>query len=174
VSNHRDRQAGQDRRMRPPPRPERPENGDAPWRVLGMSARLDLLLARYPGARTFRFGDSPALCESLLALVRTGKKTATCGAAADYAAGEPLPVVGRHDIALAWDGRPALVILTTEVTRRRFCDVDEAFALAEGENATLAGWRADHRRFFERNGGWHPEMALICERFRLVEDLGGA
>ena len=127
--------------------------------------------ARYPGAATFRFGDGPALCAELLRLVRSGAKTATCGALRDYDAGEPLPVVGRRDIALNWDGTPALVIETVEVTRRPFDAVPEEFALAEGEG-TFAEWREGHVRYFERNGGWSPDMELVCERFRLVEDLG--
>jgi uncharacterized protein YhfF len=117
---------------------------------------------------TFTFGDNPALCAHLIALVRSGRKTATCGALRDFTAGgEAMPVVGRQDIALNWDGTPALVIETI----RRFCDVDADFALAEGENDSLAGWQADHRAFFERNGGWSPEMELVCERFRMVRDL---
>ena len=83
-----------------------------------------------------------------------------------------MPVVGRRDIALDWDGAPALVIETRAVEVRRFCDVGEDFALAEGENDTLEGWRAGHRGFFERNGGFDPQMELVCERFRLIEDLG--
>lgn len=130
------------------------------------------LRARYPGAETFAFGDSRALCDRLLVLVREGKKRATCGALRDFTDGvEPLPVPGRRDIALDWDGFPALVIETAEVTIRRFCDVDADFALAEGEDATLAGWQAGHRAYFERNGGWTPEIELVCERFRLIEDL---
>ena len=129
------------------------------------------ILERYPGAQTFRFGDGPDLSAHLLGLVRAGVKTATCGALRDVEAGEPLPVVGRRDIALAWDGRPALVIETMEVTQRRFCDVDAGFALAEGEDDTLAGWQAGHRAYFSRNGGFDPEMMLVCERFTLIEDL---
>lgn len=133
---------------------------------------LDAVKARYPGAETFRFGDNPDLCARLIALVRSGKKTATCGALEDYETGdEVLPVHGRRDIALNWDGTPALVIETLEVSVIRFCDVTEDFALAEGENEDLAGWQRDHRRYFERNGVFHPEMDLVCERFRLVEDL---
>ncbi|QEW21354.1 ASCH domain protein [Marinibacterium anthonyi] len=133
---------------------------------------LDAVLARYPGAQTFRFGDGPRLCDALIALVRAGTKTATCGAATIYDADpQALPVVGRKDIALTWDGRPALVIETLHVERRRFCDMDEDFALAEGENDTLDGWRRDHRAYFERNGGFSDGMELVCERFRLVEDL---
>ncbi len=133
----------------------------------------DSLQQEYPGAVCFNFGDSEALCQRLIALARCGKKTATCGALSAYESeGEPLPQVGRTDIALNWDGSPALVIRTTEVTRRRFCDVDESFALAEGENETLQGWRSDHQAFFERNGGFTPEMMLVCERFELVEAIG--
>ena len=79
---------------------------------------------------------------------------------------------GRQDICLNWDGTPALVIETVDVTECRFRDVDEDFALAEGENDSRDGWAEDHRRFFERTGGWDPDMTLICERFRLVEDFG--
>ena len=83
-------------------------------------------------------------------------------------------MVGRRDISLNWDGTPAVVIETVSVTEKRFCDMDAEFALAEGENETLEGWRQDHRAYFERNGGWDLEMMLICERFRVVEDLADA
>jgi uncharacterized protein YhfF len=63
-----------------------------------------------------------------------------------------------------------LLIESLEVTQRRFCDVDESFALAEGENDDLEGWRRDHQEFFERNGGFDPKMTLVCERFRLVHN----
>ena len=131
---------------------------------------LDETRRRSPGSAAFRFGDGADLCEQLLSLVRSGAKTATCGAARDFGDGEPVPEVGRRDIALNWDGTPALVIETTEVTRRRFDEVPGDFALAEGEG-TFAEWREGHIRYFERNGGWSPDMELVCERFRLVEDL---
>ncbi|MEM9125046.1 MAG: ASCH domain-containing protein [Pseudomonadota bacterium] len=137
-----------------------------------MSVSLREIMARYPEAQTFKFGDNRKLCDELLELVRKGQKTATCDALRNYPEGSPdAPVVGRRDIALDWDDRPALVIETVEVSTCRYCDVTEDFALAEGENTTLEGWRKDHRRYFERNGGFDPEMELICERFRLVEDL---
>lgn len=122
------------------------------------------------GAVGFKFGDSRALCERLLALVRSGAKTASCGALRDFEAGEPMPQVGRRDIAQDWDGKPALVIETTEVTVQRFCDVPEDFALAEGEG-DFDDWRQGHIAYFSRNGGYDPEMLLVCERFRLVEVL---
>ena len=137
-----------------------------------MSSTLEDVKTRYPGAQTFKFGDSATMSAELLALVRAGVKTATCGALRDYPEGSAdMPVKGRRDIALEWDDRPALVIETVEVSICRYCDVSEDFALAEGENETLEGWREDHRRYFERNGGFDPEMELVCERFHMVEDL---
>ena len=133
---------------------------------------LETLFKRYPNAVTFTFGDGPELCHRLLSLVRAGKNTATCGAAVDFENGvEPMPVVGRCDIALAWDGTPALVIKTKSVTKIRYCDVTEEMALRECENETLAGWQRDHKDYFTRNGGFDPEMELIFEDFDLVEDL---
>ncbi|MEM5583735.1 ASCH domain-containing protein [Roseibium sp. AS2] len=133
---------------------------------------IDDLKQKYPGAETFKFGDSRELSDQLIALVRSGTKTATCGALRDFQdGGDAMPVAGRRDIALNWDGSPALVIETLEVTVTRYCDVTEDFARAEGENEDLAGWRRDHQAFFARNGGFDPVMELVCERFRIVEDL---
>lgn len=119
---------------------------------------------------SFKFGDSRELCDRLTALVRMGAKTATCGARRDFEAGEAMPAVGRRDMVLDWDGKPALLIETTEVTLRRFRDVPEDFALAEGEG-DFNDWRQGHIDFFTRNGGFDPDMELVCERFRLVEVL---
>ncbi len=128
------------------------------------------IIARYPGGETFKFGDSGALSAELLALVISGAKTATCEAARHFdEGGDALPVVGRRDIALHWDGQPAVVIETVEVTRARFCNVPDDFALAEGENDSLAGWRRDHQAYFERTGGFDADMELICERFKVIE-----
>jgi len=131
------------------------------------------LKKQYPHAETFKFGDSAEMCEELLELVRSGRKRATCGAMRDFQAGvEAMPEVGRQDISLNWDGTPALVIETVSVTQMRYCDVTEDFALAEGENDSLQGWRADHKAYFTRNGGFDPEMMLVCERFEVVEVFG--
>ncbi len=128
--------------------------------------------AKYPDAACFKFGDSRQLCDALLALVRAGKKQATCAALRDYrSGGEQMPEVGRQDIALDWDGNPSLVIETTKLTITTFRDVDETFALQEGENVDLAGWQGDHRDYFERNGGFDADMELVCEYFQLVEDF---
>lgn len=118
----------------------------------------------------FKFGDLRELCDRLLDLVRSGAKTASCGALRDFEAGEAMPEVGRRDLALDWDGKPALLIETVEVTILRFRDVPEDFALAEGEG-DFEEWKRGHIAYFTRNGGYDPDMLLVCERFRLIEVL---
>ncbi len=129
---------------------------------------------RYPGAGTFRFGDNKALCQRLIALVRAGKKTATCGALRDFE-DDPasMPKVGRCDIAANWGGSPAVVIRTLAVRHVRFCDVTWDLARLEGEDTDLAGWQASHRAYFARNGGFDAKMMLVFETFEMVEDLDG-
>ena len=136
-----------------------------------MPVTLEEALARYPGAQTFRFGDSPALTEELLALVRSGRKRATCSALAEIEAGAAAPQIGRCDIALDGAGHPALVIETLRLVETRFCDLPEELALMEGEDDSLESWRAQHRRYYERAGIFAPDMPLIWEEFRVIEDF---
>lgn len=125
----------------------------------------------YANAVQFSFGDSPALADELLALVLAGKKTATCGAVRDYGVGkEAMPEVGRRDVVLDGAGKPAAAIETISLEVRRFGDVPEDFALAEGEG-DFAAWRSGHIAYFERNGGWSEDLELVCERFKLIEEL---
>ena len=133
-----------------------------------MVVTVDELKVRFPGAETFRFGDSAELSALLLGLVRAGKKRATCSHQGQESA---LPEIGRRDIALEWDGTPALVIETVELREVQFCDMTEEMALMEGENDSLAGWRKDHQRYYERHGIFDPQMTLIWERFEVLEDL---
>jgi len=114
------------------------------------------------------FGDTPDLADELLALVLSGRKTATCC----HVGFEPKPVLGERSVVLDGRGVPTCVIETTEVTIRRFDEVDEAFAYEEGEGErTLASWRRDHETYFSRNGVFAEDMLLHCERFRVVAVL---
>ena len=135
-------------------------------------ASIRKIRGSHPDAEIFTFGDGPALCDRLNDLVVSGAKTATCGALRDFGpTGEAMPRVGRHDIATDWSGKPVALIRTVSVETKRFDQVTWDFAQKEGENDDLAGWRADHRAFFERNGGFDPQMDLVCETFELVRDL---
>ncbi|MEM1302850.1 MAG: ASCH domain-containing protein, partial [Pseudomonadota bacterium] len=84
---------------------------------------LQDLIDANPDADTFRFGDSEALCNEILALVRSGRKTATCEAMEVYEGDDVMPRVGRRDIALNWDGTPAVMLETVEVTQRKFSEM---------------------------------------------------
>jgi len=126
--------------------------------------------ARYGAAERFAFGDSEALCARLLGLVRAGPKRATCWPVDQT----PPPAPGTLSIATDWHGSPELLLRTSEIRQVRFIDMPEAWALLEGENQTLAGWRADHAAFFRRAGVFDPLMPLWWERFEVVEDFAEA
>lgn len=136
-----------------------------------MTQTLQEIIDANPEAETFRFGDSPELCAEILALVRSGAKTATCEAAFAYGkGGDEWPEVGRRDIALNWDGTPAVMLETVEVTTRRFTDMDAEFVSAQGEFRDLEHWRLGYEAYFKRAGGFSEDMKLMCERFKLIED----
>jgi uncharacterized protein YhfF len=121
---------------------------------------------KYSGLRSFAFGDSPRLADELLVLVLKGIKTATCSTEDEPNTSTP----GERWIVLDGSGMPRCVIESTEVTYRRYGEVDAAFAHDEGEgDRSLAYWRQAHRNYFSRLGRFSEDMMLMCERFRLVE-----
>lgn len=124
----------------------------------------------YADCHRFRFGDNATLSDALIDLVLAGTKTGTCWPLRD-ADTEPMVTVGERVVYTDWHGMPRCVVEYTRVETVAFDAVGAPFALSEGENDSLAGWQADHRRYFERNGGWSPDMALVCESFRVVEVL---
>jgi uncharacterized protein YhfF len=123
------------------------------------------------GLDAHMFGDGPELADALLALILEGKKTATCWSAAEGLKGSE---VGKSWAVKDGAGVVRCVLETTELAQRRFDEVDPAFAFEEGEDdGSLASWRAAHQSYFTRNGGFAPDMLLNCERFRVVEIIGG-
>lgn len=121
----------------------------------------------------YSLGDSPELAEELLALVLSGKKTASCDALLLMEKDNiPMPKAGDIYVFLDSEQRPAVVVETVDVTIRRFDEVDEDFARAEGEgDLSHDFWREGHQAYFERNGVFSPDMQLVCERYRLREVL---
>ena len=123
---------------------------------------------QYRSLRSFAFGDGPELADELLGLVMKGIKTATCSTEDEPNTSTP----GERWIVLDGRGEARCVIETTEVTYRRYNEVDSAFASDEGEgDRSLAYWRQAHRNYFGRQGKFSEDMMLMCERFRLVEVL---
>jgi uncharacterized protein YhfF len=126
-------------------------------------------LTDWRSLESFAFGDSPEMADALLRFVLAGAKTATCWSIAD---GQQTHV-GKRMVVKDGAGRPRAVIETLSLEQTPFDQVPWSFASAEGEgDETLEDWRAGHRAYFTRNGGFAPDMMLWCERFRLIEVLG--
>ncbi|MEQ8480419.1 MAG: ASCH domain-containing protein [Hoeflea sp.] len=137
-----------------------------------MAMTLDEALQRYPGAKTYRSGDSEELNGELIELMRSGRKTATCAAPEEFADDpESYPEVGRIDIALDWNGNPAMATRTLSIEKIGFSRMDEARVPAQGEFKDLEDWRNGYRAYYQRQGSFDPNMILIYERFEVVEDF---
>jgi uncharacterized protein YhfF len=127
---------------------------------------LSAVPEQYRSLRAFAFGDGPELADQLLELVISGIKTATCSTEDEPNTSAP----GERWIVLDGRGEARCVIESTEVTYRRFGEVDAAFAYEEGEgDRSLQYSRDAHRCYFGRQGKFTEDMMLMCERFRLVE-----
>ncbi|MEL7027648.1 MAG: ASCH domain-containing protein [Pseudomonadota bacterium] len=136
-------------------------------------ARWRKAAAALPG---FTFGDDPDVVNELGALAASGVKTATCGLKSEYdAAGGP-PVAGDRAVVLDSRKRPWCVIEFTEVTVKRFGEIDARFAHDEGEgDRSHALWRKVHVDYFSpRDPEFSDETWIVCERFRLLYVFGDA
>ena len=117
---------------------------------------------------SFSFGDSPEMADRLLGFVLAGAKTATCWSVLEGQQTE----VGKRMVVKDGAGLPRAVLETVLLEQKRFDEVAWDFAHAEGEgDRNLEDWRAGHRAFFTRNGGFAPDMILWCERFRVIEEI---
>ncbi|MBN2500349.1 MAG: ASCH domain-containing protein [Anaerolineales bacterium] len=121
------------------------------------------------------FGSGAELADELGALVVQGTKTATLSVIWEYEAeGEALPQIGELNIILDGKGTPICIIETTEIEVKPFNQVDAQFAYDEGEgDRSFAYWRDAHWGYYQRElakigKAPHPEMEVVCERFRVV------
>ncbi len=121
------------------------------------------------------WGDSPEMADELGALIAQGTKTGTCSALWEWEAeGNPIPEVGLITVVIDGRGEPLCIVKTTEVSIRKYNEVDSDFARAEGEgDLSLEYWREAHRSFFSRTlpkigKDFSEEMPLVCERFKLI------
>jgi len=125
--------------------------------------------------QAWHFGDSHQLAHELIELVLRGPKRATAGlgSVAD-ALPQAAAVPDGYSVVTEIDGSPRAVIRTTGLERRKFSDVDAAFAWDEGEgDRTLEDWKRGHWRYFSREceslGQTMREDAEVClERFELL------
>jgi hypothetical protein len=70
-------------------------------------------------------------------------------------------------VVLDGQGVPGAVLKTIELTKRRFDEVDEAFAYDQGEgDRFLQYWREAHTRYFRRLGRYAPPKIVFCQSAR--------
>lgn len=157
------------------------EEIDAFWQVALSHARLGTMPG-YFGPNTLQvvrppawsFGGTPEDADELLQLVLDGTKTATSSAFEDYALeGEEVPTEGALSIVLDGEGRPRVLLSTTQVRVVPFDEVDAEHARAEGEgDRSLEHWRAVHERFFTEHAppgrAFSPDMPVVLERFAVL------
>jgi uncharacterized protein YhfF len=144
---------------------------------------VDDLTARgikLPEGRIFldRFGDSPELSRSLIALIRGGGKRAGASLLWSHEhERDPVPSVGDIGIVLDDADLPVLVTRVTSVEVCAFDRVTAEFAAMEGEgDLSLAWWRTAHWRFFSRECAAigrapAPTMPVVCAAFDVLHSL---
>lgn len=145
---------------------------EAFWRtctqkVAGLS-KPDFYRVRY-------FGSDAATARRLLDLILSGEKTVTFTTPWLYQ-DDPnrTPVVGGYTVVTDSDGRPEVLLRTTQVKTLAFSEVTEEDARFEGPGArTVEAWRRIHWNFFT-NGlkplGKQPteDMPVTVEHFEVV------
>jgi uncharacterized protein YhfF len=96
------------------------------------------------------YGDSPQLANELIQLILIGEKIATCGSLWEWEdEGKPLPQAGDIWVEVDGSGTPVCITETTEVTIRKYNEVDADFARAEGEgDRSLMHWQQAHKNYF--------------------------
>ena len=119
----------------------------------------------------FAFGDSSEMADELLALVLSGKKTATVSVVLESV---QKPNVG--DLSLVLDGRgnPACVIKTVHLETVKFCDLTWDMVKLEGEDETFEQWKAGNIRYWTRDAArrgytFNDQTPITFERFEVVE-----
>ena len=119
----------------------------------------------------FAFGDSSEMADELLALVLSGKKTATVSVVLES---DQKPNVG--DLSLVLDGRgnPACVIKTVHLETVKFCDLTWDMVKLEGEDEPFEQWKAGNIRYWTRDAArrgytFNDQTPITFERFEVVE-----
>ncbi|MEO5985541.1 MAG: ASCH domain-containing protein [Candidatus Limnocylindria bacterium] len=136
------------------------------------------------GLQVIGFGmPGSDLRRELVRLVLAGTKTATAGLMIEMELDDEIvPTPGMREAVVDADGAIAGIIETTECRVLRMADVDDEFAIDEGEGfADARHWRSAHETYFRsylseiRDRLGEPEWSLdddtliVCQRFRLFE-----
>lgn len=118
----------------------------------------------------FCFGDTP---DELAAMVVSGDKTATCNALRLYELNnEPIPRVGEYNIILNKALDPVALIQLEKVEFIPYDEIDERFAIAEGDGS-YENWDNIHTRYFTEalsqfNETFNRKILLVCQHFKVL------
>lgn len=121
--------------------------------------------------RAYRFGDTP---DELADLVAKGIKTTTSNAKKLFEVNnKPIPKVGDYNVILNRNFEPVALIQITSVEIKKYNEIDESFAIAEGDGS-YANWHAIHERYYSEQLAkikepFHPEIDLVCQTFKLLK-----
>lgn len=121
----------------------------------------------------FAFGDNPEMADELLALVLSGKKTATVSVVLED---EQSPSIGDLSLVLDGSGKPACVIKTVYLETVKFCELTWDMVKLEGEDDTFEQWKAGNMRYWTRDSAkrgytFTDQTPITFERFEVVEVL---
>jgi len=120
---------------------------------------------------SFEFGMPGEMRERLTDLVIQGRKRATAGLLAAYAAeDEELERVGERLVVLDNDGRSVATVEITQVDVCAFSQVPWSFLAAEGEgDESVDEWREGHRAEWAAEGVTvDGDTQVVCLHFVLV------
>ncbi|MDQ0208795.1 ASCH domain-containing protein [Alkalicoccobacillus murimartini] len=118
-----------------------------------------------------QFGDEP---DYLAGLVINGTKTATCYGYQLYEIEKvQIPTVGDYSIILNKKDEPVAITQITKVEIKPLNEVDEAFAIAEGDGS-YENWYTIHKRYFteklrEVGMQYKEDMLLVCQTIKLID-----
>lgn len=120
---------------------------------------------------SFAFGDNPEMADELLALVLSGKKTATVSVILEN---EQAPSVDDLSLVLDGHGNPACVIKTVYLETVKFCDLTWDMVKLEGEDETFEQWKMGNLRYWTRDATkrgyiFTEQTPITFERFEVVE-----
>jgi uncharacterized protein YhfF len=120
---------------------------------------------------TWRFGNTDKEADDLFHLVYDGKKTAI----SSIYSGTDIPKVGERSYITNSKGNSKVLIEITDVSIKRFSEIDKDHAQKEGEgDLSLTYWKETHKKFFteqlaKKGKKFAEDIQILCEEFKVIE-----
>jgi len=126
----------------------------------------------YTGA--FCFGTSAEQAADALRLILSGRKTLMVYPANGYKTamkGNAKP--GDINIVTSWNGEPAAIIETTDVTEMPYSKITDEICRADAASESFADWRESFQpaiklEIEELGGEFDDDTIMVVEKFKLV------